>query len=535
MATAPIETATSNVSAGFPSRLIPGGRSLPGSFPRKKAASATVDNRLWNWPSPEETTTPTARLTFLETVLPQPSTRSLRVGLAGAVLADFVAIVLGFGVYSLLSQAVHRSAVHSPSLTLSALGPLLLYGAIFTLMGYSERLYQPETLQKPREEWAVLAKVFIWSSLLVVAAFAVSPAREIAADKLAMSAPVSFLLMLAWRKQQRNLSEDDNCYRSQTKNALIVGAGKLGRDLSARLQRDRCSRWVIRGFLDEEQPLGGNVRGRVRDLPRVARRHFVDEIILAIPPESASAQEVIWHARRNHIDVKVVPELFGFDPATVTLEKFGNIPVLSLCEERIPTFGLMVKRAIDVTFSLGLLLLTAPLLTAIAAAIKVDSPGPVLYGAIRIGRKGRHFMCWKFRTMIADADRLKAKLRQRNEREGAFFKIADDPRITRVGRILRRYSLDEMPQLWNVLRGEMSLVGPRPHPVDDFERYELEHLQRLEITPGLTGLWQVTARRNPSFEHSVALDREYIAGWNLWMDFTILCKTVLVVLKGQGA
>jgi lipopolysaccharide/colanic/teichoic acid biosynthesis glycosyltransferase len=185
-------------------------------------------------------------------------------------------------------------------------------------------------------------------------------------------------------------------------------------------------------------------------------------------------------------------------------------------------------------FAAGLLLV-APLLGVIALAIKLDSPGRALYRAPRVGLKGKRFLCHKFRSMIANADDLKEQLRSRNQRRGATFKIVGDPRITRVGRLLRRYSLDELPQLWNVLRGEMSLVGPRPHPVEDFERYGLEDLQRLEITPGLTGLWQVTARHDPSFERNVALDREYIENWTFWSDFRILYKTVSVVLQGSGA
>lgn len=136
--------------------------------------------------------------------------------------------------------------------------------------------------------------------------------------------------------------------------------------------------------------------------------------------------------------------------------------------------------------------------------------------------------------MVADADALKANLRRSNQRSGPFFKISNDPRITRVGRFLRRYSLDELPQLWNVLRGEMSLVGPRPHPLDDLAGYEVEHLARLDVTPGLTGLWQVTARRDPSFERGMELDRHYIRTWSLTSDFRILLRTVLAVARGSG-
>jgi exopolysaccharide biosynthesis polyprenyl glycosylphosphotransferase len=273
----------------------------------------------------------------------------------------------------------------------------------------------------------------------------------------------------------------------------------------------------------------------VEDLARIARTEFVDEIILTAPQQPEMARRVIREARRNQIDVKVVPDLFGFEPDDpLVLEKFGNIPVLTLREERLPTFCLLLKRTVDAVSAAVALALVAPLLAIIALAIKWESPGPILYQAQRVGLKGRRFRCYKFRTMDLGADKVKEQLRARNERQGPFFKMADDPRITRVGRFLRRYSLDELPQLWNVVRGEMSLVGPRPHPLDDFERYDLGDLQRLDVPPGLTGLWQVTARRDPSFERSLALDLEYIRSWTLWRDFRILYKTVAVVLRGGG-
>jgi len=180
------------------------------------------------------------------------------------------------------------------------------------------------------------------------------------------------------------------------------------------------------------------------------------------------------------------------------------------------------------------LLTLAPALALIAAAIKLDSPGPAIYRATRVGKKGGHFRCYKFRSMDCDAEKMKEQLRARNERSGPFFKIADDPRITRLGRFLRRYSLDELPQLLNVLKGEMSLVGPRPHPLDDCSRYRLEDLRRLDVVPGLTGLWQVSARKDPSFESSMALDLEYIERWTLGLDLRILLRTAAVVLQGSG-
>ncbi len=196
--------------------------------------------------------------------------------------------------------------------------------------------------------------------------------------------------------------------------------------------------------------------------------------------------------------------------------------------------GLFVKRIMDLLLSAVALLLLWPLLLAIALAVKLESPGPVIYASLRAGKKGKKFVCYKFRTMFDGANGLRDSLRQFNERQDPFFKIADDPRVTPLGHFLRKYSLDELPQFWNVLKGDMSLVGPRPHPLDDCARYRPADHRRLDVKPGITGLWQVIARRNPSFEMCLALDLEYIKNWCLRLDFEILLRTVPVVLSGDG-
>jgi lipopolysaccharide/colanic/teichoic acid biosynthesis glycosyltransferase len=170
----------------------------------------------------------------------------------------------------------------------------------------------------------------------------------------------------------------------------------------------------------------------------------------------------------------------------------------------------------------------------IGIAVKLESHGPVIYRSLRLGKRGREFDCYKFRTMIAGSDGLKENLRRLNQRRGPFFKIANDPRVTRLGRFLRKYSLDELPQLCNVLKGEMSLVGPRPHPIEDCAQYSSEHCRRLGVKPGVTGLWQVMARANPSFEICMILDLAYIEKWSLLLDCRILLKTLPAVLAGDG-
>jgi len=190
---------------------------------------------------------------------------------------------------------------------------------------------------------------------------------------------------------------------------------------------------------------------------------------------------------------------------------------------------------LDITVSSVALLVAAPVMLAIAIAIRMDSTGSIFYKAQRIGRKGRAFSCYKFRTMVHNADKLKADLEHMNERDSVLFKIAKDPRITRVGRLLRKYSLDELPQFYNVLKGDMSLVGPRPPMAAEVEQYDLAHLRRLDVLPGITGLWQVEARQDPSFDSYISLDTAYVENWNLRMDLRILARTVAVVLSGTGS
>ena len=318
------------------------------------------------------------------------------------------------------------------------------------------------------------------------------------------------------------------------RNVLIVGSGEAGQELAAYFKQHPLAGCVVCGFLDDSQPLGGGVLGRVADLARIARVEFVDEIILTVPCERPLAWRVVQEARSNRLSVYAVPDLAGLDPKAVVFERLGDLPVLKLHQERVPVVSLFLKRLADLALAGAGLIAIAPLLAAIALAIKLDSPGPVLYQAQRVGRKGNTFLCHKFRTMVDDADLAKAGLRVRNQREGPFFKMMNDPRVTRLGHWLRRHSLDELPQLWNVLGGEMSLVGPRPHPVDDFELYELEHFRRLDVTPGITGLWQVTARGDPSFQRNMALDLEYIERWSLGLDLQILFKTLFAVVRGGG-
>src|SRR5437667_10322997 len=329
--------------------------------------------------------------------------------------------------------------------------------------------------------------------------------------------------MFGWRTFIRWRRAHAHARGRGVRRALIIGAGALGREVAAALESDDGRKVV--GVLNNEQ-LGGTVLGRVSDLSRIARAEFIDEIIVACVGKSELKRRLIREARRQHLAVSIVPDYLDCESRNPELDWLSGLLLLTLHEDQ-RVLALYSKRVVDVVLSSVGLLITAPLIALIALAIKLDSRGPVFYRAPRAGRKGRSFACCKFRTMVVNADGWKERLRKNNEREGPTLKIAADPRVTRVGRFLRRYSLDELPQLCNVLRGEMRLVGPRPHTLDDFRRYQLDHLRRLAVTPGITGLWQVTARRDPSFQRNMALDVEYIEDWDLWMDLCIFAGLFL--------
>jgi exopolysaccharide biosynthesis polyprenyl glycosylphosphotransferase len=216
------------------------------------------------------------------------------------------------------------------------------------------------------------------------------------------------------------------------------------------------------------------------------------------------------------------------------VEFVGQFPTIPLHRRDFPRGAFLMKRVMDIVLSTIIMIVLAPALLTIAVMVKLDSEGPIFYRAGRIGRKGRVFTCFKFRTMVADAEKIKAQLAHLNERKGLLFKISNDPRVTRLGARLRKYSLDELPQLFNVFRGDMSLVGPRPPLASEVEKYKLDHLRRLDVLPGMTGLWQVEARQDPSFDSYISLDTAYVENWNLMLDMRILARTVGVVVSGTG-
>jgi len=267
--------------------------------------------------------------------------------------------------------------------------------------------------------------------------------------------------------------------------------------------------------------------------------HDVDEVFFSYEgiEKDLKSREWIREIQMTGILVDVNIEVFNLvDNGTKTLNRVGNYAVVSFVRNVIPIRGLIIKRLMDIMGSLVGMIILGIVSVVLVPVIRLDSPGPAVFSQIRVGKNGRKFRLYKFRSMYVGADAHKSELMQQNEMSGPMFKVEDDPRITRIGKWLRSTSLDELPQFWNVLKGDMSLVGTRPPTVDEFEQYTAMHKARLSMTPGLTGMWQTSGRSDiKDFDDILRMDMEYIDNWSIGLDIRILAKTILVVFERKGA
>jgi exopolysaccharide biosynthesis polyprenyl glycosylphosphotransferase len=314
---------------------------------------------------------------------------------------------------------------------------------------------------------------------------------------------------------------------------LIVGANRLGRELAAEL----AGHYQVVGYVDNGTDLGEHTDfphlGSIAKLEQLVHAYAIDEMIIALPANRREqVSRMIDRGFRRPVKIKLVPELSDLLPHRFEVERMGGRSYIGFTPVAPVSW---LKRAVDFALSGIAVLALAPIFIAVAIAIRLDSPGPIFYRQERVGKDGSRFRMIKFRSMRQNADRLLEELRQKNEATGPLFKMRDDPRVTRVGRILRRLSLDELPQLFNVLRGEMSLVGPRPPIPSEVAKYEEWQFGRLRAVPGITGLWQVSGRSDVPFHDMVRLDLHYIRNWSLALDLAILLRTIPAVLTSRGA
>jgi exopolysaccharide biosynthesis polyprenyl glycosylphosphotransferase len=325
------------------------------------------------------------------------------------------------------------------------------------------------------------------------------------------------------------------------RNLLIVGSGPRAREVDRLIEQHPEWGYRVIGFADEAgYPVDPSIPAekvhKFADLPNLIREQVIDEVITACPRSVfASLSPVIAICTEVGLPITLLSDLFGdfLPPPRVT--RFDTMPALSFSPVHHSKAKLAVKRGIDIVGASVILTLSAPFIAVAAVAIRLTSPGPVFFRQNRCALNGRRFEMLKLRTMVLDAEQQQTALLDLNEMDGPVFKMKDDPRITKVGAILRRSSIDELPQIWNVLRGDMSLVGPRPPIPLEVSRYQTFERRRLSMRPGVTCLWQVNGRNQLSFAEWVKLDVEYIDTWSLTNDFKILLRTIPAVLRGTGS
>jgi exopolysaccharide biosynthesis polyprenyl glycosylphosphotransferase len=319
---------------------------------------------------------------------------------------------------------------------------------------------------------------------------------------------------------------------------LIVGAGEMAANVVAALRSRLGDTALIVGCVDDHLqagPHGLPLLGRLCDVPGLVRAHGVDEVIVALPVEQYAEVEKLEYALLTEpVRVRLVPDYFRLVFVQSSVEMLSDIPLIGLREPRITGLAWGVKRLFDIVMTLLLLIPGLPLMALIALWIKLDSPGPVIFSQRRVGENGRLFAMYKFRTMYVDAENRRPPPRP-DEQGRPVHKLPDDDRVTRAGRWLRAFSLDELPQFFNVLKGEMSLVGPRPEQQFIVESYEPWQRQRLAVPPGITGWWQVNGRSDLPMHLNTHLDLYYIRNYSLWLDLVILWRTLGAVLSRQGA
>jgi exopolysaccharide biosynthesis polyprenyl glycosylphosphotransferase len=329
--------------------------------------------------------------------------------------------------------------------------------------------------------------------------------------------------------------------------ALVVGAGETGRSVIRTLLARPDLGFSVAGYLDDgigENNVGLGRIPRLGDYTELSRRltdyQPVHTVFIALPGEMHSQLLAMLHVcQQRDVRALVVPDLLQLSLNRVEFSNMAGIPLLGMRDMaafgHISEPGRLLKRALDLTIIAVLALPALVVMALVTLGIKLDSPGPILYASPRVGRSGRQFMMYKFRSMVVDADEQKESLLELNEADGPIFKIKDDPRLTRAGRIIRRFSLDELPQLYNVLLGQMSLVGPRPPLPEEVEHYKPWHRQRLAVVGGMTGLWQVSGRSDLSFDELCLLDIYYIENWTLGLDLRIMLQTIPHLFTGKGA
>jgi len=459
----------------------------------------------------------------------------LYLGDSGATLFAFVCAYWFRGIFPQESYAILFPFSWYLSL-------LLAIFPIWSVLFYSIGLYRDWRGQGFwRETWGICKAIFISSLFLGFTLFALKY-QFVSRIFISLFALFDFFLVIGFRSAIRKLILFSNRKIERFRRILIVGTEERAITLAQNIGKHEDLGLRILGFLATADAIlpqkleGYNVLGLARDLPHLLEKEVVDEVIFAISQEELKKMEELFLlCEERGITARLAINFFPHVIAKTHLEELDGLPLLTFTTTPKNELLLLLRRILDFVGSLIFILILSPVFLLITLAIRLDSPGPVIYRQVRCGLNGRRFTFYKFRSMVQGAEVRKDDLLAHNIMEGPVFKMKNDPRVTRVGRFLRKTSLDELPQLFNVLRGDMSFVGPRPPIPEEVEKYEGWQRRRLSMKPGITGLWQVSGRNQIDFHQWMKLDLEYIDNWSIWLDLKILIKTIYVVLLGKGA
>ncbi len=349
----------------------------------------------------------------------------------------------------------------------------------------------------------------------------------------------TYIAVILWRLIARLFFHLEQEKRSNLSNVLIVGAGPVGKQLQGQILRRPYLGLSIIGFLDDDlakQQNGELILGSLDQARKVVQSRQISDVIIALPRRAYNqVNQLVSELHDLPVKVWVIPDYFHLALHRAKIEEFAGLPMLDLRAPALNDYQRMAKRVFDLAVGTAVQIMVTPAMLAIAAAIKLDSRGPVFYKSKRVGENGRLFSMYKFRSMVVDADKRLHEVIQYDENGKIIHKTSNDPRVTRVGRFLRRTSLDELPQLFNVLRGEMSLVGPRPELPTLVEQYEPWQRKRFAVPQGMTGWWQVNGRSDKPMHLHTEDDIYYVQNYSLLLDFLIIFKTIWVVVRGKGA
>jgi exopolysaccharide biosynthesis polyprenyl glycosylphosphotransferase len=421
------------------------------------------------------------------------------------------------------------------------LGFLLVWHFIFALFG----LYRSRRLSS---RWGEIIDVIKATSFATLALFAASVLFRIEMVTplfLAVFWAVNSVIIILSRVILRYAQKLIRIRGRDQRRMLIVGSNMQAVQFAQKIEKEAELGYHLVGFVDNEwkgtgkfQAAGYSLLTDLHNFADFLRDHVVDEVVICLPMKSyyRHGARIIAICKEQGIIVRFLFDVFAPGLTQLQTEQFENNSVVTISKGAMEGVPLLIKRALDITISLVLIIILSPIFFIIFLLVKITSSGPAFFVQERVGFHKRRFRLYKFRTMISDAEQKLSKLEHLNEVSGPVFKIMDDPRITPLGKFLRKTSIDELPQLFNVLKGDMSLVGPRPLPVRDYNGFDQDwHRRRFSVRPGITCLWQVSGRCNISFEKWMELDMEYIDHWSLWLDFKILAKTIPAVLNGSGA